>query len=172
MLNKQIEKLEAVRDNLVHYTEEYNNTGEIIRSIIQINRVIVELKNEQTGKPKVLYLCDHKKCKDCGKNLFCEHTDNIDCAVNFTKLEDGVYAEKTQNKVISDYAKEDVEMIVKRYMSEVSNKTPIVIQGNKIDNKDDKEGRDIYESIACSGLALAIISFVLAFICIMILSGV
>ena len=49
---------------------------------------------------KVAYLCDRNKCPSCNTTIddLCHHTEDIEHAVNFEKVADGVYMEKEERE--------------------------------------------------------------------------
>lgn len=50
-------------------------------------------KPEKDNQTKIAYFCDRKQCGEACSYPVCERTTEIDHAVRFEKLEDGIYAE-------------------------------------------------------------------------------
>lgn len=45
---------------------------------------------------KIAYICDRKRCEYCDE--ICNHTTDIEHAVNFRKVEDGVWFEREETE--------------------------------------------------------------------------
>lgn len=73
----------------------YNEQGgfvcllDVIEALVK-EKVTEDFKYKDAEKEKVIYLCDHRACKECGGGL-CNHTDNIEHAKNFEKIGDAYF---------------------------------------------------------------------------------
>lgn len=64
-------------------------------------RLITDLKKAKaTEKEKIVYLCDHRECKECN-DVLCKHTSNIEHAKNFEKRGDTYFEQSTNRE--TDY---------------------------------------------------------------------
>lgn len=67
----------------------YSNKSEWLTKLIYLAEKGLE---HMTERPKVVYICDKLKCKNCNET-YCEHTADINHATNFKNI-DGVFVEK------------------------------------------------------------------------------
>ena len=59
----------------------------------------MEVRVEHTKPKKVLYICDKKACGESCPNEACNYTCDIEHAVNFSLMSDGLYVENVYDPV-------------------------------------------------------------------------
>ena len=50
---------------------------------------------DRGDEPRVIYICDQKQCRNCSSPM-CNHTTNIEHAVNFKKFDENIWVEKVE----------------------------------------------------------------------------
>lgn len=58
--------------------------------------IFIPKNKKNIEKDKIVYLCDHRACKECGSGLYCNHTHKIEHAKNFIKIGDTYFEDEKE----------------------------------------------------------------------------
>ena len=88
-----IKVTEYLKENIDDLTKEVKD--EVFNNSKSCS-IFIPKNKKNIEKDKIVYLCDHRACKECGSGLYCNHTHKIEHAKNFIKIGDTYFEDEKE----------------------------------------------------------------------------